>query len=187
MKKKTIYGLLTLVIVSLGVYIALTYSVGETGGEIQKVQKNKKSDYVVSSEELSRAAKSIGEIKDEQTLNHKMMEMSFQKITFDGDNFKVPNVHNPGRVQVTKENIQYLKNNLNVVNDEERIEYESILNEWYNGNFKSVVEHFKKLRYLLWEDKSVLAPVKKTNSDEKEYILHFFGQDGLDIHNKEWK
>lgn len=28
---------------------------------------------------------------------------------------------------------------------------------------------------------------KKTDSDEKEFILHFFGQEGLDIHNKEWK
>ncbi|MFD0769323.1 hypothetical protein ACFQZ1_10665 [Bacillus sp. CGMCC 1.60114] len=28
---------------------------------------------------------------------------------------------------------------------------------------------------------------KKTDRDEKEFILHFFGQEGLDIHNKEWK
>ncbi|EOA3903269.1 DUF6241 domain-containing protein [Bacillus cytotoxicus] len=168
-------------------YITLIYSSGKTEETARKVQKKQSSNYVVSNEELSRAAKVIGEIKDEQTLNHKMMEMLFQKLTFDNDNFKVPNVLHPKRIQMTKENIQYLKNNLDIINDDdEKNEYKSILNKWYNGDFKSVVEDFKKLRYLLWGDKA-LTPAKKTDKDEKEYILHFFGQEGLDIHNKQWK
>lgn len=28
---------------------------------------------------------------------------------------------------------------------------------------------------------------KKLIVMKKEFILHFFGQEGLDIHNKEWK
>lgn len=190
MKKKITYGVIAAVVVSVGTYITLTFSDGKAEGKAkndQSIQSVKKITYVVSDEELSKAAKSIGEVTDEQTLNYRMMEMSFQKITFNGDNLHIPGTRNPGRVQMTKENIQYLKNNLNVINNDERLKYESILNKWYDGNFESVVEDFKELRYLLWGDNSSLKPVKKTDSDEKEYILHFFGQEGLDIHNKEWK
>lgn len=191
MKKKITYSAIAAAVVSVGTYITLAFSDGKAEGKTpndQSIQGVKKTDYVVSDEELSKAAKSIGEVTDEQTLNYRMMEMLFQKITFNGDNLHIPHTRNPGRVQMTKENIQYLKNNLNVINNDERLKYESILNKWYDGNFESVVKDFKELRYLLWgEDNSTLKPVKKTDSDEKEYILHFFGQEGLDIHNKEWK
>nr|WP_242218681.1 DUF6241 domain-containing protein [Bacillus cereus group sp. BfR-BA-01380] len=156
----------------------------------QTIQKQQKDSYVVSNDDLSKAAQSIGEIKNEQTINDMMINMSFQKLTFDKNNLHVRGTRDVGRVQMTKENIQYLKNNLNVSNDDKRPKYESILNKWYNGNFESAVEDFLEIRYLRL-GKKVSAEefklAKKTDSDEKEYILHFFGQEGLDIHNKEWK
>ncbi|MFD3449398.1 DUF6241 domain-containing protein [Microbacteriaceae bacterium 4G12] len=195
MKKKITYAVLALVTVSSGIYITLTYNHGKATGKVQVVQaapKAQKSTYVICNAELAKAAQSVGEITDEQTLNFRMMEMSFQKITFKGNNLRIPGTRNPNRVQMTKENIQYIKNNLHVINDERRPDYESILNEWYDGNFKAAVEDFYEIQDLRRgprsepRTKSEFDPVLKTDSDEKEYILHFFGQEGLDIHNKQW-
>ena len=41
-----------------------------------------------------------------------------------------------------------LKNNLNVINNDERPKYESILNKWYDGEFESVVKDFEEIHYL---------------------------------------
>lgn len=47
-----------------------------------------------------------------------------------------------------------LKNNLNVINNDERPKYESILNKWYDGNFESAVEDFRKfIIYVLEQSK----------------------------------
>ncbi len=196
MKKKITYSVIVLVTLSLGTYITLTYNDKKIEEKVQEkpkaqtIQKQQKDSYVVSNDDLSKAAQSIGEIKNEQTINDMMINMSFQKLTFDKNNLHVRGTRDVGRVQMTKENIQYLKNNLNVSNDDKRPKYESILNKWYNGNFESAVEDFLEIRYLRL-GKKVSAEefklAKKTDSDEKEYILHFFGQEGLDIHNKEWK
>ncbi|PEX82174.1 DUF6241 domain-containing protein [Bacillus cereus] len=156
----------------------------------QSIQKQQKDSYVVSEEDLSKAAQSIGEIKNEQNINDMMIHMSLQKLTFNGNNLHVPGTREIGRFQMTKENIQYLKNNLNVIHNDERQKYEAILNKWYDENFESAVEDYREILSLRLGkeqsvDKSKLA--KKTDSDEKEFILHFFGQEGLNIHNKEWK
>ncbi|MBJ7986693.1 DUF6241 domain-containing protein [Bacillus cereus] len=158
--------------------------------KVQTIQNQQKDSYVVSEDDLSKAAQSIGEIQNEQTINDMMIHMSFQKLIFNGNNLHVPGTRDVGRFQMTKENIQYLKNNLNVINNDERQKYESILNKWYDGNFESAVEDYSEIHYLrsgkkLSVEGSKLA--KKTDSDEKEFILHFFGQEGLDIHNKEWR
>ncbi|MFJ9304189.1 hypothetical protein COF04_31370 [Bacillus toyonensis] len=159
--------------------------------KVQTIQKQSKDSYVVSEDGLSKAAQSIGEIRDEQTINDMMIHMCLQKITFHGNNLHGPGTRFIGQFQVTKENIQYLKNNLNVINtDDERQRYESLLNKWYDGDFESPVEDYSEIHYLrsgkkLSMEGSKLA--KKTDSDEKEFILHYFGQEGLDIHNKEWK
>ncbi|MEI4803628.1 DUF6241 domain-containing protein [Bacillus sp. FJAT-51639] len=196
MKKKITYSVIVLVTLLVGTYITLTYN-GKKAEEkvqekpkVQTIQKQQKDSYVVSNDDLSKAAQSIGEIQNEQTINDMMIHMSFQKLTFNGNNLHVPGTRNVGRFQMTKENIQYLKNNLNVINNDERPKYESILNKWYDGNFESAVEDYREILYLRFGKKqsaegSNLA--KKTDSDEKEFILHFFGQEGLDIHNKEWK
>lgn len=196
MKKNIAYSVITLVTLSLGTYITLTYNVQKTEEKVQEkpkvqtIQKQQKDSYVVSNDDLSKAAQSIGEIKNEQTINDMMINMSFQKLTFNGNNLHVRGTRDVGRVQMTKENIQYLKNNLNVINNDERPKYESILNKWYNGNFESAVEDFIEIRYLRLGKKlnaKEFELAKKTDSDEKEYILHFFGQEGLGIHNKEWQ
>ncbi|EJS73962.1 DUF6241 domain-containing protein [Bacillus cereus] len=158
--------------------------------KVQSIQKQQKDSYVVSEDDLSKAAQSIGEIKNEQNINDMMIHMSFQKLTFNGNNLHVLGTREIGRFQMTKENIQYLKNNLNVIHNDERQKYESILNKWYDGNFESAVEDYREILSLRLGkeqsvDRSKLA--KKTDSDEKEFILHFFGQEGLNIHNKEWK
>ncbi|MBJ8055659.1 hypothetical protein JDS87_28025 [Bacillus cereus] len=158
--------------------------------KVQTIQKQPKDSYVVSEDELSKAAQSIGEIQNEQTINDMMIHMSLQKLTFNGNNLHVPGTRDVGRFQMTKENIQYLKNNLNVINNDERQKYESILNKWYDENFESAVEDYIEIQYLRSGKKQSVEGsrlAKKTDSDEKEFILHFFGQVGLDIHNKEWK
>ncbi|MES5887487.1 MULTISPECIES: DUF6241 domain-containing protein [Bacillus] len=158
--------------------------------KVQTIQKQQKDSDVVSEDELSKAAQSIGEIQNEQTINDMMIHMSLQKLTFNGNNLHVSGTRDVGRFQMTKENIQYLKNNLNVINNNERPKYESILNKWYGGDFESVVKDFEEIHYLRSGKKQSMEGsklAKKTDSDEKEFILHFFGQEGLDIHNKEWK
>lgn len=158
--------------------------------KVQTIQKQPKDSYVVSADDLSKAAKLIGEIHNEQTINDMMIHMSIQKLTFNGNNLHVSGTRDVGRFQMTKENIQYLKNNLHVINDDERQKYESVLNKWYDGDFESVVKDFEEIHYLRSGKKKsmeVFKLAKKTDSDEKEFILHFFGQEGLDIHNKEWK
>lgn len=196
MKKKITYSVIVLVTLSLGTYITLTCNDKKTEKKfqekpkVQAIQKQQKDSYVVSSDDLSKAAQAIGEIKDEQIVNDMMIHMSFQKLTFNGNNLHVRGTRDVGRIQMTKENIQYLKNNLHVINNDERAKYESILNKWYNGNFESAVENFIEIHYLR-SGKKVSAEefklARKTDSDEKEFILHFFGQEGLDIHDKEWK
>ncbi|MFB6732308.1 DUF6241 domain-containing protein [Bacillus mobilis] len=158
--------------------------------KVQTIQKQPKDSYVVSADDLSKAARLIGEIHNEQTINDMMIHMSIQKLTFNGNNLHVPGTRDVGRFQMTKENIQYLKNNLHVINDDKRQKYESLLNKWYDGDFESVVKDFEEIHYLRSGKKKsmeVFKLAKKTDSDEKEFILHFFGQEGLDIHNKEWK
>ncbi|MGE6537555.1 DUF6241 domain-containing protein [Bacillus luti] len=158
--------------------------------EKTKVQKQQRDSYVVSEDELSKAAQAIGEIQSEQNINDMMIHMSLQKLTFNGNNLHVPGTREVGRFQMTKENIQYLKNNLNVINNDERPKYESILNKWYDGNFESAVEDFREIHYLRSGTKQIMEGsklAKKTDSDEKEFICHFFGQEGLYIHDKEWE
>ncbi|HDR7675888.1 DUF6241 domain-containing protein [Bacillus wiedmannii] len=158
--------------------------------KVQAIQKQPKDGYVVSADDLSKAAKSIGEIQNEQTINDVMIHMSLQKLTFNGNNLHVPGTRDVGRFQMTKANIQYLKTNLHVINDDERQKYESLLNKWYDGDFESVVKDFEEIHYLRSGKKKSMEGfklAKKTDSDEKEFILHFFGQEGVDIHNKEWK
>ncbi|MGG2134553.1 DUF6241 domain-containing protein [Bacillus sp. S2(2024)] len=196
MKKKITYSVIVLVTLSVGTYITLTYNDKKVEEKVQEkpkvqtIQKQQKDSYVVSNDDLSKASQSIGEIQNEQTINNMMIHMSFQKLTFNGSNLHVPGTRDVGRFQMTKENIQYLKNNLNVINTDERSKYESILNKWYDGNFESAVEDYREILYLRFGKKQSLEGsnlAKKTDKDEKEFILHFFGQEGLDIHNKEWK
>ncbi|QWI15454.1 hypothetical protein EXW48_05325 [Bacillus wiedmannii] len=158
--------------------------------KVQTIQKQQKDSYVVSKQELSKAAQLIGEIKKEQTINDIRIHMSLQKLTFNGNNLHVPGTRDVGRFQMTKANIQYLKNNLNVIGNDERQRYKSILNKWYDGDFESAVEDYSEIHYLRSGKKQSMEGAKlakKTDSDEKEFILHFFGQEGLDVHNKEWK
>ncbi|MGE7863068.1 DUF6241 domain-containing protein [Bacillus mobilis] len=169
---------------------AATESKPKQEEKVQTIQKQPNDSYVVSADDLSKAAKSIGEIQNEQIINDMMIHMSLQKLTFNGNNLHVPGTRDVGRFQMTKENIQYLKNNLHVINDDERQKYESLLNKWYDGDFESVVKDFEEIHYLRSGKKKSMEGfklAKKTDSDEKEFILHFFGQEGVDIHNKEWK
>ncbi|MGG2065055.1 DUF6241 domain-containing protein [Bacillus sp. S14(2024)] len=196
MKKKITYSVIVLVTLSVGTYITLTYNDKKLEEKVQEkpkvqtIQKQQKDSYIVSNDDLSKAAQSIGEIQNEQTINDMMIHMSFQKLTFNGNNLHVPGTRDVGRFQMTKENIQYLRNNLNVINNDERPKYESILNKWYDGNFESAVEDYREILYLRFGKKQSVEGsnlAKKTDRDEKEFILHFFDQEGLDIHNKEWK
>ncbi len=77
---------------------------------------------------------------------------------------------------MTKENIQYLKNNLNVINNDERPKYESILNKWYDGEFESVVKDFEEIHYLRSGKKKSMEGsklAKKPDSDEKRIYSPF--------------
>ncbi|WP_040207105.1 DUF6241 domain-containing protein [Neobacillus jeddahensis] len=193
MKRTITYVIFSLVILSLVIFVVVSTSAKSKADT--KVQDSKVSQqYIVSKEELKKAEKAIGAIKDEKSLNLKMMEMAFQKVSFKGeDNFNVPGTIVLERIQVTKENIQYLKNNLSVVSGEKKQQYESILNKWYNGNFNSITDDFRNIRILLLGKENmnmssdIMNPTKKTSIDEKTYILKFFGQNGLNLNNLEWK
>ena len=152
--------------------------------------KPKQEEKVQEKPKVQTIQKQQKEIQNEQTINDMMIHMSLQKLTFNGNNLHVSGTRDVGRFQMTKENIQYLKNNLNVINNDEKPKYESILNKWYDGEFESVVKDFEEIHYLRSGKKQSMEGsklAKKIDSDEKEFILHFFGQEGLDIHNKEWK
>lgn len=193
MKRTITFVISVLVILSLVIFIVVSTSAKSK--EDTKVQDSKDpQQYIVSKDGLKKAKKTIGAIKDEKSLNLKMMEMAFQKVSFKGDgNFNVPGTIVPERIQVTKENIQYLKNNLSVVSGEKKQQYESILNKWYNGNFNSITDDFRNIRILLLGKENmdmssaIMNPTKKTSIDEKTFILKFFGQNGLNTNNLEWK
>lgn len=192
MKRTITYVISVLVILSLVIFIVVSTSTKSKTDN--KVQKSKDSQqYIVSKEGLKKAEKAIGAIKDEKSLNLKMTEMALQKVSFKGeDNFNVPGTIVRERIQVTKENIQYLKNNLSVVSGEKKQQYKSILNKWYNGNFNSITDDFRNIRILLLGKENmdmssaIMNPIKKTSIDEKTYILKFFGQSGLNLNNLEW-
>lgn len=192
MKRTITYVISVLVILSLVIFIVVSTSTKSKTDN--KVQKSKDSQqYIVSKEGLKKAEKAIGAIKDEKSLNLKMTEMALQKVSFKGeDNFNVPGTIVRVRIQVTKENIQYLKNNLSVVSGEKKQQYKSILNKWYNGNFNSITDDFRNIRILLLGKENmdmssaIMNPIKKTSIDEKTYILKFFGQSGLNLNNLEW-
>lgn len=57
--------------------------------KVQAIQKQPKDSYVVSADDLSKAAKLIGEIQNEQIINDMMIHMSIQKLTFNGNNLHV--------------------------------------------------------------------------------------------------
>lgn len=53
-----------------------------------------------------------------------------------------------------------LKNNLNIINNNERPKYESILNKWYDGKFESAVEDFREIHYLRSGTKQIMEGSK---------------------------
>lgn len=193
MKRTITYVISALVILSLVIFIVVSTSAKSKVDT--KVQDSKDPHpYIVSKEGLKKAEKAIGAIKNEKSLNFKMMEIAFQKVSFKGeDNFNVPGTIVLERIQLTKENIQYLKNHLSVVNGEKKQQYESILNKWFNGNFNSITNDFRNIRILLLGKENmdmssaIMNPTMKTSIDEKTYILKFFGQNGLNLNNLEWK
>ena len=58
--------------------------------KVQTIQKQQKDSYVVSEDELSKAAQSIGEIQNEQTINDMMIHMSLQNSHSMGIIFMFP-------------------------------------------------------------------------------------------------
>ncbi|WP_028402400.1 DUF6241 domain-containing protein [Ectobacillus panaciterrae] len=198
MRRKLVLSIALAVIV-IGTGFTFAYSNEQPNRKAQKQQEveqnvnNKqatpKSSYVVTNEQLDKAARDVGAILDEKTLYFRMMEMIFQKITINENNLVIPNTRNPGRVQMTKENIQYLKNQIAIVGGEKKERYNAVLDKWYNEDFDTVIEDYKEI-YNLYYGKSMktnLRFTKKTDNDERDYVIQFFGQEGLNIHNEEWE
>ncbi|MGG3451792.1 DUF6241 domain-containing protein [Domibacillus aminovorans] len=188
MKKKIAYGVLGLSIAAsgtLGTYFALTNNDDKVAAtEIKETKESSPEivEYTVSADDLAKSAKEIGEIKDEDTLNSIMGHMSLQKVNF-GDEQFTPRAIDPNsinRIQMTKENITYLKQSLGSIDisrntSTDGYDYESILNRWLEGNFDNIT---KEVEFLLGLYNNGVYTgdkiTKKSEAEEQEYISHFF-------------
>ncbi|CAM3629924.1 DUF6241 domain-containing protein [Mesobacillus zeae] len=190
MNKKFVYAALGLSIIVGSSYVILSSNYTETkSAAIKTASSEPKVSYKVSDEELSQAAKEIGEINDEKMLFTRMMEMTFQKLEWKDHKFQIPGTIVEKRIQMTKGNIQYIKERTKSIEVTENKEH--ILDKWTTGDFNSIEKDFREIRDSLSPGNDKYnpenGPAKRAEESEKEYIQHFFGDDGLEQHNKQWK
>lgn len=155
-------------------------------------------EYSLSEEERNQAAKEMGEeefkeelakddFKDEFWIASSIMSMSLQKIELmENENFEIKGTKVRYRPQITKQNIAFLKEKVESIESDPVLE--KILNKWSQGNFDAVDKDFIEARNILTgQDKHDGFGVSKRSFErEKEYIKHFYGDEGLKIHKEQW-
>ncbi|MCP3765081.1 DUF6241 domain-containing protein [Domibacillus sp. A3M-37] len=187
MKNKIVYGVLGLSIAAfgtIGTYVLFTDN--EDKVAVAAIETKESSpeivEHPVSADDLAKSVKEIGEIKDEDTLNSIMEHMSLQKVNIGDEQFTPKGIdpNSINRIQMTKENITYLKQSLGSIDisrntSTDGYDYESILNKWLEGNFDNITKEFEFLLGLYNNGVYTGDEVtKKSEAEEKEYISHFF-------------
>lgn len=155
-------------------------------------------EYSLSEEERKQAAKEMGEeefkeelaneeFDDEYWIASSIMSMSLQKIELDeNENFEILGTKPRYRPQITKQNIAFLKEKVESIESDPVLE--EILNKWSQGNFDNIDKDFIEARNIVTgHDKHDGYKIKKRSEEEEErYIKHFYGVEGLKIHEEQW-
>ncbi|XJZ27535.1 hypothetical protein ACF5W4_01320 [Bacillota bacterium Lsc_1132] len=202
MHKNFLYGLVSIMVIVLGTFaFQNTYKASDKDQRLNKVQSNAKDSEIsqnqkpifeLSNNQREAAKKEVGTVNSEQDFLKKALGLSFQKIKIDGeqDQYKIPGIveSSVDRIQITKTNLIYLKeklDSLKITNDEKSGEYtyKKILTRWINGDFNSIIQDFKTLRNDFNKPKGYsetgsdheIKIIKRSKTDEQEYIKHFFG------------
>jgi hypothetical protein len=148
----------------------------------------------VSQLELAEAAKNFDEIetdvKGEDIFYYGMITMALQKLEFKGEeNYLIPlSVQNIKRIQFDRANLQYLKNKAVELNASEP--YRKIIDKWLKGDFSTIEIDYLAIRNIKSDPQQPNeSPVLKvrTAEEEQKYIKHFFGNEGLQINERDWQ
>ena len=202
MQKNVRYGLISIMVVVLGIFIfqnidkasgkdtAITQ--GRPTNKSLQISKPEKSIYKLNGSQRKAAEKEVGTVNSEQDFLKKALGLSFQKIKLgeEQNHYKIPGIveSSVDRIQMTKTNVAYLKErlgSLKTTKDEKSGEYtyDKILTRWINGDFDHIVQDFKTLRndfnkpkgYSETGNDHEIKIVKRSKTDEQEYIKYFFG------------
>ncbi|MDQ1143917.1 cytoskeletal protein RodZ [Bacillus sp. SORGH_AS 510] len=148
----------------------------------------------VSQAEVDRAASNFNQMKNFETNDdffyYSMITMALQKLEFKGEeNYRIPATsENIKRIQINRANLQYLKNKAVELHASEP--YQEILEKWLNGDFSAIENDYLSIRNIKGDPtQQSESPVLKvrTAEEEKKYIEHFFGSEGLQVDNRDWQ
>ena len=143
--------------------------------------------YSLSEEERIQASKEMGKIENEDWIASSIMSMALQKVELkENENFEIKGTKVRYRPQITKQNIAFLKEKVESIESDPVLE--EILNKWSQGSFDDVDKDFIEARNILTgQDKHDGFGVSKRSFErEKEYIKHFYGDEGLKIDEEQW-
>ncbi|WP_223596173.1 DUF6241 domain-containing protein [Neobacillus bataviensis] len=210
MKKTLIVAGLGLALVIGGAYAIFSYNSDRTEAattvptkpKISKTEVNKKETDTptatqlvpeVSKAELDKAAKNFYEIesnvKDNDIFYYGMITMALQKLEFkDEENYRIPLSVDVKRIQFDRANLQYLKNKAVELKTSEP--YPRILDKWLKGDITNFEDDYLTIRDLKGDpNEPSESPVMKvrTAEEERKYIEHFFGDEGLKINKRDWQ
>lgn len=111
-------------------------------------------------------------------LNSKMILLSLQKVSIGGPNYPdTPKgmIIKAPRPEMTKGNINYLKQKLYSLKLKNERTYEEILNRWDEENFENITDDVKTLLTLRNEGKYPVAElVMKSEAEEDSYKEKFY-------------
>ncbi|MCM3571408.1 DUF6241 domain-containing protein [Neobacillus mesonae] len=200
MKKTIIYTSIGLVLAIGGGYVFLSSNGDHTeaASAVQQDQKAGQTEidktthrtHKVSQAELDKAAKDIGEIKKDDDFYYAMITLALQKLEFKGEDnsYHIPATADVKRLQFDRANLQYLKNRAVAIKASET--YQSTLDRWLKGDFSNMENDYLTIRNIKSDHmQQSESPVLKVRNAEEEqnYIQYFFGDDGLQIHKRDWQ
>lgn len=190
MKKNIAFSVAGLAAIPLGVYFAFTSNDNQIDAITTKGDNNPSLEvatpieYIASQDERNAAKKDIGEINDELTLIMRMIEMSLQKVNIGGEMYNPAGIAPDSiqRIQMTKGNIDYLKQHIDTFEISRNTKrtgysYESILNRWLQGNFDNITNETEFLMSLTSKPYGKNGDgdiTEKTRVEEQQYIQRFF-------------
>lgn len=148
----------------------------------------------VSQAELDQAAKNFAQIENDQKgddfFYYSMLTLVLQKLEFKGEEYyRLPmSVENIKRIQMDRANLQYLKNK--AVEFKASEPYQNIIDKWLKGDFSTIDNDYLLIRNMKGAHlQPSESPVRKvrTAEEEQKYIEHFFGNEGLQINERDWR
>lgn len=148
----------------------------------------------VSQAEVDQAARNFdqmeNDVKGDDFFYYSMITLALQKLEFKGEeNYRIPATsENIKRIQFDRANLQYLKNKAVELHASEP--YVKILDKWLQGDFSTVEEDYLTIRNIKGDpSQQSESPVLKvrTAEEEQKYIEHFFGDEGVQIHKRDWQ